>query len=314
MKHPAVHAFVTAPAVAAATWHWLLAPHSDDPAPPWRAFALPCGIAAPAVFVWLAFLLWWNRRVRGIFPEDVPRAGRKQHEQRTAMAGLALVPWLAAAAALDGRHVLAAAIAAVAGLGFVDDWRKERGRDLGWRPKAVVLGGAAVAVAVLRFDPMTESASFLLAALVVFVLTNAINFLDNMNGVASAVAAASLLVHSGGEGLFGLCGAVALGFLPWNWPRAHAFLGDSGAYALGLACGAACIDGLPDPRACAPFAVPLFDFAQVVAVRISLRIPPWRGDRRHVSHVFHNAGVPRSLVAPLLAAVAIGVALLLRSD
>lgn len=314
MKRPVLNVLLTAPAVALATWWILPVPLLGGRPDAFRPVFEQCGLVAPAVFAWLGLLVLVNRRVVGFLPEDVPRAGRKQHEHRTVMAGVGLAPLLVGAALLDHRAWLAGALTAVAALGFVDDWQKERGTDLAWRPKAVVLGGAALALAATRFDAFAEPVSFAAAAALAFVLTNAINFLDNMHGVASAVAAASLFVASGGDGLFGFCGAVALGFLPWNWPRPHAFLGDSGAYALGLACAAACLDGLPDPRACAPFAVPLFDFAQVVTVRLVLRLPPWRGDRRHVSHVMNNAGVPRFLVAPALAAAAVGVALWLRAD
>lgn len=314
MRRPALHVLLTAPALALATWWLLPTPLLGAGPDPLRPVLEQCGLAAPAAFVWIGLLLLVNRSFVGFLPVDVPRAGRKQHEHRTAMAGVAFAPLLAIAAVLDQRVALAGSLLAVAALGFVDDWRKERGRDLAWQPKTVVLGGAALALAATRFDMSAEPFAFALATTLAFVLTNAINFLDNMHGVASATAAACLFAASSGEGLFGFCGAVALGFLPWNWPRPHAFLGDAGAYALGLTCAAVCLEGLPDPHALAPFAVPLFDFAQVVIVRLCLRLPPWRGDRRHVSHVLHNAGVPLLLVAPLLAAVAVGIGVALRAD
>lgn len=261
-------------------------------------------LAAPVAFAALGLSLLWNRKVRGFLPDDVPGKGRKQHARRTPLAGIALVPVLLFWLVLDERYTLAAATLLVAGLGFVDDWYKEQSRDFDWRPKAVVLFAAAAAVSAVRFSPLTEPLSFLLAVALVFVLVNAINFLDNTDGVACAVASATLIGASAGQGAFAATGFAACGFLPFNWPKPLCFLGDSGAYALGLCTGALCLESAPSIAALVPFAVPLFDFVQVVLVRVCLRLKPWRGDRRHITHILQNAGLPRWLVAPVLAGIA----------
>lgn len=75
---------------------------------------------------------------------------------------------------------------------------------------------------------------------------NVYNFMDGANGVAGLMAAASggwfaYVGHDQGvEALtflgLALCGA-ALGFLPWNFPRARVFLGDVGSYSIGMTIG-----------------------------------------------------------------------------
>ena len=77
----------------------------------------------------------------------------------------------------------------------------------------------------------------------VAALTNAINIIDGLNGLAGMVS----VIILGGLAIVGVkvgdyllvtgslivVGAV-LGFLVWNYPRGHLFLGDGGAYLLGF--------------------------------------------------------------------------------
>src|SRR5690606_37443967 len=115
--------------------------------------------------------------------------------------------------------------------------------------KAGVLLLAAAACATEAIDPAAAPRTWLVAFALAFVLTNATNFLDNTDGVAVAVAGTALLVAGGVDGPLAPCGAAALGFLPWNWPRPRLFLGDAGAYALGLCCGYGAAIALPDAAA-----------------------------------------------------------------
>jgi UDP-GlcNAc:undecaprenyl-phosphate GlcNAc-1-phosphate transferase len=147
------------------------------------------------------------------------------------------------------------------------------------------------------FPPWQQPIAWLLATAWVFVLTNATNFLDNTDGVCAALSAVSLFALGADAAAW-----AALAFVPWNWPRPRLFLGDSGAYALGLLVGA---HSLPwASHQLAAVAVQCADFVQVVVARLVLGVPPWVGDRRHLTHVLQNLGLPRIAVAPLFAAVA----------
>lgn len=262
--------------------------------------------AAAAAFASLALADWWNRRVRGFLPDDVPRPGsRKRHERPIPLAGIALAPVLLAVLLCHQLWWLAGGAVAVAALGFVDDWQKERGGDLDWRWKAAVLLVACAGCATQAVDPLAQPGRWLTAWALAFVLTNATNFLDNTDGVAAGVAGTALLFAGRGDGALALCGAAALGFVPWNWPRPRLFLGDAGAYALGIVCAFGAASRLPDlALALVAFAVQFVDFAQVVTARLVIGVSPWVGDRRHLTHIAQYLGLPRVLVAPLFAALA----------
>ncbi len=74
-------------------------------------------------------------------------------------------------------------------------------------------------------------------------LSNAINLVDGLNGVASGIASTALIAISlvalahGDVALAEVCWcliAATLGFMVWNWPLGRLFLGDGGAYFLGM--------------------------------------------------------------------------------
>ncbi|MBL9076079.1 MAG: hypothetical protein JNL08_01165 [Planctomycetes bacterium] len=267
-------------------------------------------LAAASTCACTALAAWCNRRWVGWLPDDLPRPGRKQHARPIPLAGIVLVPalapWLAAAHAwLLAGLVLAGVV------GFVDDWHKERGVDFDWRKKGLGLAVASAAAATDVVLPHAAPWTWLATAGFVFVLTNATNFLDNTDGVATALAATSLLVLGAADAAAAVVGGAALGFLPWNWPRPRLFLGDSGAYALGLATGAfAARAAAVQPVLLATVALQLADFVQVVTARLWLHLPPWVGDRRHLTHIAMNLGLPRPAVAPVFAATALLLGLL----
>lgn len=263
-----------------------------------------------------------NRRVFGWLPDDPPRQGRKAHQRPVPLAGILLLPTLLAWCVSAEAWLLTAALAVAAALGFEDDRRKEHldslaDGGLDWRVKAagllVAAGLVASATADVPDQPWRWAAMFSLT----FVLTNAVNFLDNTDGVAASLAGAVLLVlgyaalPTGSTQTVTLAaGFAALGFLPSNWPRPRLFLGDSGAYCLGLCCSyAVCQAAIAEPQWLLAVAVPLVDFTQVVMMRVWIGVPPWVGDRRHLTHIAQNLGMRRALIAPLFAALAAGSAL-----
>lgn len=249
-----------------------------------------------------------NRRRCGWLPDDLPRPGRKQHARPIPLAGVlllpALAPWFVAAAAW---WALAALVLAAA-TGFVDDRGKEHGRDLDWRLKTIGLVAASAAAATACVSPFDRPWQWLGAVLFTFALANATNFLDNTDGVCAGLSATTLLTASGGHGPAGAAGFAALAFVPWNWPHPRLFLGDAGAYALGAAAALAAWPHLAAGHGCWLVAIQLADLAQVVAARLWLGLPPWVGDRRHLTHIVQNLGLGRRWVAPVFAAAGLALA------
>lgn len=262
-----------------------------------------CAVAGGALFV--------HRRVWGFLPEDVPGGARKQHARPTPVVGFLLAGVAAVGLLATGETTLAAALALLLAVGFVDDRGKQRG-GLSWRVKAIaqLVAGAAIAASVA---PRADLWAWLVLVGFAFVVVNAVNFLDNMNGVSALVGGLGVLLATGGEGPLALAGAVFLGFLPFNWPRASLFLGDGGALPLGGLLAAAALAPAADATGglrllvlLAPTAIPLLDFTQVVLARVWLGYAPWVGDRRHVTHIATYVGVPAAWVAPMLGAAAAG--------
>ena len=264
-----------------------------------------------------------NRRLFGWLPDDPPRPGRKQHARPIPLAGVLLVPAVLAWCVAGQAWLLLAAIVTVAAVGFEDDRQKEFAGPLDdggvdWRLKALGLFVAAALVATATLDPLQAPWRWAAVFGLTFVLTNAVNFLDNTDGVAAGLGAAMLLLlgftaplDDAARGVALAAGFAACGFLPFNWPKPRLFLGDGGAYTLGLCTSAAVAEVLfADPRWLLAVAVPLVDFTQVVLMRLWIGVPPWVGDRRHLTHIAQNLGLHKTAVAPLFVTLAVGAGLL----
>jgi UDP-GlcNAc:undecaprenyl-phosphate GlcNAc-1-phosphate transferase len=144
----------------------------------------------------------------------------------------------------------------------------------------------------------------------ILTVTNAFNFLDNMNGLCAGVGAVGALCFAwkaaaAGQYLVALLaflvvGALA-GFLPYNFPRASVFLGDSGSHLVGYWLAVLAI--LPhfysaeNPHTLAVLnpllilAVPLGDLAWVVGLRWRSGRPFYVGDTNHLSHRLVRRGL-----------------------
>jgi len=150
----------------------------------------------------------------------------------------------------------------------------------------------------------------------VVMLTNSLNFLDNMDGLAggvSVIAAFSffLAVQPHEYYLVRLvlvvfAGAVA-GFLYHNLNPARIFMGDAGAMFCGYILASVAIMGTfhiestPSPIAVAApllaLSVPLFDISSVVFIRWRHGESIMKGDKRHFSHRLVKLGMsPRQAV------------------
>jgi len=188
-----------------------------------------------------------------------------------------------------------------------------------------------VAIACKRITLFVHSEVFSYAITILWLLAviNAFNFMDNMNGLCAGLGAIGALLFAfiaatKGEYLvalmgFLMCGAL-VGFLPWNFPNARAFLGDAGSHLTGYLLAVMAI--LPhfytkqNPRPLAVLspllvlAIPLVDLAQVVLLRTLNRKPFWIGDTNHLSHRLVHAGLNRTRAVLLLWLVAVLIGLL----
>jgi UDP-GlcNAc:undecaprenyl-phosphate GlcNAc-1-phosphate transferase len=156
-------------------------------------------------------------------------------------------------------------------------------------------------------------------------LMNAINFLDNMDGIVGGVSAicalafATLLAAWGWthEALFalGLAGAT-LGFLRYNFAPARIFLGDAGSLFLGYALGAmGLVAAAAGPGVSGILATllvlgfPLFDTTFVVATRLHEGRKVYIGGRDHTTHRLNRIVRGPRRTAALVYATTIALAL-----
>lgn len=157
-------------------------------------------------------------------------------------------------------------------------------------------------------------ASMVISIAWIVVVTNALNFMDNMDGLsagAAMVAAGGFLVAAMMNEQWSVCASLALligacaGFLVFNFPPARIFMGDGGSLVLGFTLAILTIrttyyTGPTDSgrwyAACMPIvvlAVPLYDFISVVAVRLSQGKSPFVGDLQHLSHRLVRRGLSK---------------------
>ncbi len=227
--------------------------------------------------------------------------------------------------ALQLGAILGGAMAMVV-LGILDD-RFEL------QPAAKFLGQFMVALAVagsgVRITLFVPSVvfSYFVTVLWILTVTNAFNFMDNMNGLCGGLGAISawfffLNAAQAGQYLVAmlalLIAGALLGFLPYNFPSAKTFLGDSGSHLVGYLMAVLAI--LPhfytrqNPRPFAVFdpllilAVPLLDLLCVVWIRWRLGKPFYLGDTNHLSHRLVGRGWSRSQAVLLIWLLSIALA------
>ena len=222
--------------------------------------------------------------------------------------------------------VLALGAVAITLLGWLDDKHELKALPKFLGQLVIAIAVAAVCKRITLFVP-SEIFSYAITILWVLTVINAFNFMDNMNGLCAGVGAIgaflfALIAAAHGEYLvaltgFLMCGAL-LGFLPWNFPEARAFLGDAGSHLVGYLLAVMAIlphfytQKNPHPLAVlAPLlvlAVPLLDLAQVSLLRTLNKKPFWIGDTNHLSHRLVRAGLSRRQTVLLLwlAAAALG--------
>ncbi|CAN5771213.1 MraY family glycosyltransferase [soil metagenome] len=223
--------------------------------------------------------------------------------------------------------VFLSALLALHVLGVIDDRRPLRAGT-----KLVIMMFVAAAVVLLTGTRLLtvldtySGGSWLSIALTVawiIIVTNAMNFIDNTDGLCAGVAMVAgvcFLCAAAGQDQWLIASMLALlvgacgGFLILNgpWPRATIFMGDGGSLVVGFALAFLTVRttyAKPDLAGgwfgvlmpLVVLAVPLYDFASVVLIRISQGRSPFMGDLQHLAHRLQRRGLSvRATLAVIL--------------
>src|SRR5262245_191022 len=249
------------------------------------------------------------------------------HKNPTAMMGV-LSSWLAVIRTFVGLvpHTPAGCVIIGAAtflflVGFVDDW-------LHIKPYQKLIGqviGAAIVVNYGLVLPWTRSlpANMVITIFWLIGITNAINLLDNMDGLATGIAAIAsgfltLNFTTSGQTtealMLGFFTAALLGFLIYNSNPASIFMGDSGSMFIGLFLASAALINLAGGRSrsfvpvlAVPILVlfiPIFDTTFVTILRKLSGRAASQGGRDHTSHRLVALGLSEKRAVLMLYALA----------
>ncbi|MFM7807356.1 MAG: glycosyltransferase family 4 protein [Planctomycetota bacterium] len=232
---------------------------------------------------------------------------------------------------LPAMWAIVAAVIWLHGFGRIDD---RRAMSAG--PKLLVQAVPAVVLAwafdlrpltlLDQWGPGGHLASVALGVAWMLLLVNAMNYLDNMDGLSAGVGAIAALLFAGAmlvvhqwfvAGLFALLAGALMGFLVFNFPLrgggARVFMGDGGSLPMGLLLAVLALRGVytdpADPTyalggrwygVLAPplvLAVPIYDLLATSWIRVREGRNPFVGDQRHLSHRLVARGfTPRGAV------------------
>ncbi len=318
-------------------WRWwcLRSGHVDDPGkrkihdvptPLAGGLAVMTGLVVPVALG--AFLLWETPESNSSassqwqnIPAQVSAVKSGLGEHSTFLLGHGL-----------HRRAVELSVVLLGGLGMLAiGWVDDR-NELQPLPKfgGQLVIAALVAMSGVRITLFVPSPAFQYGITVLWFLTviNAFNFMDNMNGLCAGLGAIAAgcfgcVAATHGQYLVALLAFLTLGallgFLPYNYPRASVFLGDSGSHLVGYLLAALAI--LPHfytpehQRKWAVLipllilAVPLLDLVWVVVLRWRAGKPFYVGDTNHLSHRLVRAGWSRPSAVLLIWAIAAALGL-----
>lgn len=211
-------------------------------------------------------------------------------------------------------------------LGMADDRLELRPhwKLLGQFAVAALLWAGGVRIQTLPFSAglfvLSVPLSFLATIFWVLLLTNAVNFIDGVDGLAAgicAIAAGTLMLLEWHRAPWAaavaasICGA-CLGFLRYNLPPARIFLGDTGAMLLGfwlavlaMAAASKTVAATTMLLPVLVLGVPLADTVWAILRRLKARQPIWRADRGHLHHRLLARGFSTRKVLFLLYGVSV---------
>ncbi len=201
-------------------------------------------------------------------------------------------------------QIVAAGVALAGGIGIIHITNPLGGViNLDWARFAVHLGSWQ-----FHITPIAN----LFSIIWIVGVINTINFLDGLDGLAGGVSAISAIimfllaispsVHQPETAMIAivLAGAV-VGFLPSNFFPAKIFMGDSGAYFLGLILALLAIySGGKLATAALVLGFTIIDGIWTVLRRLYARQPIFKADRRHLHHLLLDVGISHRAAVLLL--------------
>ena len=268
---------------------------------------------------------------------DIPKDNRRMHKKPTPrIGGLAIIFGFAVATlcfAQPSRQLYGtlAGAAIIAVMGVIDDCK-----NLPAKLKFVIQIIAALVVVFagdIKIDVFTnpnflsdnpywvlpEWLSVTLTVIWIVFITNAVNFIDGLDGLAagvSAIMSISLVFISirVGEYSIAILGIALMGscfgFLPFNFNPAKIFMGDTGSTFLGFMLATLSIQGVFKSYAVISFAVPLlilglplFDALFAMIRRILRGQSPMTADRGHLHHRLVDMGFSQKQTVFILYAI-----------
>lgn len=268
---------------------------------------------------------------------DIPKDNRRMHKKPTPrIGGLAIIFGFTVATlcfAQPSRQLYGtlAGAAIIAVMGVIDDCK-----NLPAKLKFVIQIIAALVVVFagdIKIDVFTnpnflsdnpywvlpEWLSVTLTVIWIVFITNAVNFIDGLDGLAagvSAIMSISLVFISirVGEYSIAILGIALMGscfgFLPFNFNPAKIFMGDKGSTFLGFMLATLSIQGVFKSYAVISFAVPLlilglplFDALFAMIRRILRGQSPMTADRGHLHHRLVDMGFSQKQTVFILYAI-----------
>ena len=301
-----------------------------------RLLALALASLATALVISFAATPLVKTFARKVGAMDVPKDGRRMHDHPIPrLGGLAmflgflLSTLLFAKIDVQVRGMLLGCLAVVFA-GVIDDIR-----PLKWWTKLILqLAAAVIAVAHgIRIEVFTSPSIFNegwlilgwlsvpITVLWIVLVTNAVNLIDGLDGLAVGVSGIgsvamlviALLVSEGNVAVImaALAGA-CLGFIPYNRNPATIFAGDTGALLLGYVLATMSVIGLFKTYAIVSFilpflvlALPLFDTGFAIVRRLAHGQSPMQPDRGHVHHRLIDMGLSQKQAVAILYFVSI---------
>jgi len=202
-------------------------------------------------------------------------------------------------------------------MGAVDDWRPlQPGTKL-----VVQVVAATLFILLTRPDvwsaflpPMIGWLAFPVLLVWIVGMTNALNLLDNMDGVTAGVGGIAAIgfvwLGLGADWVLLPFAGALIGFLLLNFYRAPIYLGDAGSHLVGFSLAVLPLYGAPRESVWITpliLAIPILDTSFVSITRLLRNSSPFQGGKDHLAHRLAAAGIPQPAVTGSFLVLEVGL-------